>query len=205
MPSKQPVFYLLAGPNGAGKSTLYQALKQAGLIPPRAEFVNADVYEAKHLQDITDLARRSEAARHWAETRRAQLLVQGKSLVSETVFSHASKLDLIAQAQSNGFVVMLLVVALDEPMRLIARVQQRVREGGHAVPQERILARYPRTLSLLAQAVRLADVAMLYDSYDVAPGTHALVAVCQHHKTQILHTPLPLWAQSVLAMPLIKT
>ena len=97
MASPQPVFYLLAGPNGAGKSTLYQALKQAGQIQPGAEFVNADLYEAKHLQDIADPVQRSAAARDWADTRRAQLLVQGKSFVSETVFSHASKLQLIAQ------------------------------------------------------------------------------------------------------------
>ena len=197
----QPVFYLLAGPNGAGKSTLYLALKQAGQIPPDAEFVNADLYEAKHLQDISQRAQRSAAARDWADTRRAQLLVQGKSFVSETVFSHPSKLLLIEQAQARGFLVVLLVVALDEPARLIARVKQRVREGGHSVPKDRILARYPRTLSLLAQAVRLADVAMLYDSCDAQPGTHALVAVCQQQVTQVLHQDLPLWAQQVLALP----
>lgn len=201
MPSAQSVFYLLAGPNGAGKSTLYLALKQAGQIPSAAEFVNADLFEAKHLQDITDRVQRSAAARDWADTRRAQLLVQGNSFVSETVFSHPSKLQLIAQAQARGFLVVLLVVALDQPERLVARVKQRVREGGHSVPKERILARYPRTLSLLAQAVRTADVALLYDSCDAAPGTHALVAVCQQHSTQILHTPLPQWAQLVLALP----
>ena len=135
MASPQPVFYLLAGPNGAGKSTLYQALKQAGQIQPGAEFVNADLYEAKHLQDIADPVQRSAAARDWADTRRAQLLVQGKSFVSETVFSHASKLQLIAQAQARGFLVVLLVVALDRPERLVARVKQRVREGGTACPK----------------------------------------------------------------------
>ena len=201
MATAQSIFYLLAGPNGAGKSTLYQALKQAGQIQATAEFVNADVYEAKHLQDIADPVQRSAAARDWADTRRAQLLVQGKSFVSETVFSHPSKLQLIAQAQARGFLVLLLVVALDQPERLVERVKQRVREGGHSVPKERILARYPRTLSLLAQAVRTADIAMLYDSCDAAPGTHTLVAVCQQHSTKILHTPMPPWAQLVLALP----
>ena len=51
--SNKPVFYLLAGPNGAGKSTLYKALVQVGTIPDTAEFVNADLYEAEHLQHIT--------------------------------------------------------------------------------------------------------------------------------------------------------
>jgi predicted ABC-type ATPase len=194
----KPVFYLLAGPNGAGKTTLYQALVLAGVIPAEAEFVNADQYEAVHLQHIADAQARSKEAQRWAEARRAELLQAGHSFVSETVFSHASKLALIAEAQAQDFFVMLLVVALDEPERLLERVAQRVREGGHTVPDERILARYPRTLSHLVQAVRAADAAVLYDSQDITPGTHTAVALCKKAWTQELMQPLPAWAQRIL-------
>lgn len=197
--SKQkPVFYLLAGPNGAGKTTLYRALVLAGVIPAEVEFVNADLHEAEHLQHIQDAQARSRAAQRWAETRRAELLQAGTSLVSETVFSHESKLELIAQAQAQGFFVMLLVVALEDSQQLLARVAQRVREGGHAVPPERVLARYPRTLSYLTRAVRLANAAILYDTQDVTPGTHTAVALCKKAWTQELVQPLPAWAQRVL-------
>ncbi len=194
----KPVFYLLAGPNGAGKTTLYQALVQVGTIPASVEFVNADLYEAAHLQHITDPQARSEQARQWADARRAVLLKAGQSFVSETVFSHESKLALIKSAQERGFFVMLLVVCLDDPQRLLTRVAQRVAEGGHAVPPERILARYPRTLDHLTVAVRLADVAILYDAQAVTPGTHTAVAVCQRDQTQVKVNPLPVWAQHVL-------
>jgi predicted ABC-type ATPase len=194
----RPIFYLLAGPNGAGKSTLYKALKAAGKIASNAEFVNADLHEAAHLQHIQDPLKRSEAARDWADTRRAQLLALGQSFVSETVFSHESKLALIKEAQAHGFFVLLLVVALDQPERLLARVSQRVMEGGHNVPAERILARYPRTLALLAKAVRLADAALLHDSFDATAGSHKLVATCERQNTRILHQALPQWAQQVL-------
>ncbi len=194
----RPVFYLLAGPNGAGKSTLYQALRSAGKIAAGAEFVNADLYEAAHLQHIEDPLKRSELAREWADARRAQLLTQGQSFVSETVFSHPSKLALIQQAQAKGFFVLLLVVALDQPERLLARVSQRVMQGGHNVPAERILARYPRTLALLTQGVRMADAALLHDSFDANPGTHQLVASCQGASTRILYQPLPQWARAAL-------
>jgi len=80
-----PVFYLLAGPNGAGKSSLYRAAVAEGLIPADAEFVNADVHEAAHLQHVTDPQARSEQARQWADGRRAELLRSGQSFVSETV------------------------------------------------------------------------------------------------------------------------
>lgn len=197
-PPNKPVFYLLAGPNGAGKSTLYKALVLAGTVPATAEFVNADLYEAEHLQHIAQPQARSEQARLWADARRAALLETGHSFVSETVFSHDSKLALIEEAQAQGFFVMLLVVALDQPERLLERVDQRVAEGGHPVPAERILARYPRTLANLTQAVRLADAAVLYDSQDVDPGTQTAVAMCKGTWTKELVQPLPQWVQQVL-------
>jgi predicted ABC-type ATPase len=198
MGQAKPVFYLLAGPNGAGKSTLYKALVLAGTVPGTAEFVNADLYEAEHLQHIVSPQARSEQARLWADARRAALLNAGQSFVSETVFSHASKLALIQEAQMKGFFVMLVVVALDQPERLLARVAQRVAEGGHPVPAERILTRFPRTLANLTQGVRLADAAVLYDSQDVTPGTHTAVAMCKGNWTKELVQPVPQWAQLVL-------
>ena len=194
----KPVFYWLAGPNGAGKSTLYRALVLAGTIAATAEFVNADLYEAAHLQHVPDAQARSEQARQWADSRRSELLKAGQSFASETVFSHESKLALIEDAQEHGFFVMLLGVALDQPERLLARVAQRVAEGGHPVPADRILGRYPRTLANLANAVRVADAAILYDSQDVTPGTHTAVALCKRDWTQELVQPLPVWAQRVL-------
>ncbi len=199
----QPVFYLLAGPNGAGKSTLFRAAVAEGLIPAEAEFVNADLFEAAHLQHLDNLQLRSEKARVWAEGRRAALLEAGQSFVSETVFSHESKLALIAHAQRCGFAVVLLVVCMDDPERLLARVHQRVQEGGHAVPDERILARYPRTLLHLAQAVRLADLSMLYDTGGASDEADKVnlpvrVAVCRGPKTQCLLKRLPKWAALIL-------
>lgn len=189
---------MLAGPNGAGKSTLYKALLQGGTIPDSAEFVNADLHEAAHLQHIADPELRSEEARQWADARRTELLKTGKSFVSETVFSHESKLALIEGARKQGFFVMLIVVCLDDPQRLLARVADRVKEGGHAVPSDRILARYPHTLAYLALAVRLADLTVLYDSQDVKPGTLTAVAICKRDWTQEKVSPLPAWAQRVL-------
>jgi predicted ABC-type ATPase len=194
----KPVFYLLAGPNGAGKSTLYKALQAAGKIAAAAEFVNADLYEAQSLQHIQDPTVRSEAARQWADARRGALLREGKSFVSETVFSHESKLELIQTAQASGFVVLLFVVCMDNPKRLLQRVQQRVAEGGHDVPSDRVLARYPRTLQNLQQAVRMADAALLHDTGDGLRTEHLLVATCRGALTQIIATNLPIWAQQVL-------
>lgn len=199
----RPVFYVLAGPNGAGKSTLYRAALAAGLIPPEAEFVNADLHEAAHLQHIANPVQRSQMARAWADQQRAACLAAGESFVSETVFSHPSKLDLLAAAKGAGFALVLLVVCVDEPRHLLARVQQRVLEGGHSVPPERILARYPRTLANLSKAVPQADLALLYDTSGprnrvVQPPR--LVARCRAGRV-LWKNPVrwPVWAERLLA------
>lgn len=191
-------FHLLAEPNGAGKSTLYRALVREGILGPPLEFVNADLHEQAQLQHILDAQERSLAARAWADARRAALIEARTPFASETVFSHPSKLALIDHARSRGFTVALHVVALDEPQRLVERVARRVHEGGHPVPPDRILARYPRALALLAQAVRRVDVAYLYDGAEVEAGGPQLVAVCTAAGATELAHPIPAWAQDML-------
>ncbi len=197
------IFYLLAGPNGAGKSSLYKAACAEGLIPADAEFVNADLHERDHLQHIHDPQKRSEAARDWADSRRAHLLQAGASFVSETVFSHPSKIELIAEAQALGYRVVLLVVCVDDPQMLLARVRQRVSEGGHDVPAQRILDRYPRTLQNLKQAVKLADLAMLFHNPNTGKGLPEApqrVAVCRKGVVKQRADALPVWARQVLSL-----
>jgi predicted ABC-type ATPase len=194
-----PVFYLLAGPNGAGKSTLYRAAVSEGLIPANIELVNADLFEAAELTQVVDPKERSEQARLWADRRRGALLAAGRSFVSETVFSHPSKLQLLKDSQAAGFRTVLLVVCVDDAQQLVRRVAQRVREGGHAVPPDRILARYPRTLAYLRDAVRLADLALLYDTSGTAIQPPRLVARCRRGSATVVPGKLPVWAADVLA------
>lgn len=196
-----PVFYLLAGPNGAGKSTLYQAAVAQGLIPASAPFINADRFEATHLQPVANAQERSRIAREWADAERRRCLTTGLSFASETVFSHTSKLDLMATAQRAGFAVVLLVVCVDDPQQLLGRVAKRVAEGGHPVPPERILARYPRTVRHLSVAIRRADLALLYDTS--APMGEAvqpprLVARLRAGAVLWRASAVPFWVQRML-------
>lgn len=196
----KPVFYLLAGPNGAGKSTLYRSAVASGLLPAQAEFVNADLYEAQALQHVADAQERSLQARAWADARRSACLQQGLSFVSETVFSHPSKLGLMQQAREAGFAVVLLVVCVNDPQQLLGRVAQRVAEGGHPVPTERILARYPRTLTHLRNAIPLAHLALLYDTSGSGRSGVAgpkLVARWHHAQWHWQVARPPAWAKSL--------
>ena len=198
MSAARPIFHLLAGPNGAGKSTLYRAHVSNGGFAKTLEFVNADVYEQSHLERIADLQKRSEAARDWANSRREALLNTKTSFVSETVFSHESKLVLITKAQAMGFDVVLYVVSVGDPQRLLARVSQRVREGGHNVPAQRVLDRYPRTMANLKKAVRLATWLLFMTQQTLSKGRSCSLRSVKKQKPPDWQTncqagPLPCW------------
>ena len=91
------------------------------------------------------------------------------------------------------------MVSVDDPQRLLARVSQRVQEGGHNVPASRILERYPRTMANLKQAVRLANLAFIYDAAEVEYGGHLLVVMCEKERITSLVDQLPVWVETMLA------
>lgn len=153
-----PVLHLIAGPNGAGKSTLYDRV-----IGPvtKLEFVNADVIAAREWPD--DVAAHSYDAARLAAVRRDEFLAARTSFVTETVFSHESKVDLVKAAAAAGYLVTLHVVLVPEDLA-VARVANRVENDGHDVPEEKVRSRYARLWSLVAEATELVDEATVYDN-----------------------------------------
>lgn len=153
-----PVLHLIAGPNGAGKSTLYERV-----VGPAThlEFVNADVIAGRRWPD--DPASKAYKASALAAARREELLAARASFITETVFSHDSKVLLAHTAVDAGYLVTLHIVIVPEELA-VARVVSRVSVGGHHVPEEKIRERYSRLWDLLATANPLVEAAAVYDN-----------------------------------------
>lgn len=164
-----PVLHVLAGPNGSGKSTYAERV----LVPQtHLPFVNADLIAAATWPGAA-VEHGYEAARLAADER-ARLIGLRRSFVTETVFSHPSKVDLIGQASETGYQVLLHVLLVPEELS-VARVAHRVRRGGHAVPEDKIRSRYRRLWTLIAEARARADRAWVLDN-SVARTPFRLVA-----------------------------
>jgi len=152
------VLHVLAGPNGAGKSTLAERVLLPVLHLP---FVNADRIAAE-IWPAEAEARAYDAAR-LAEARRRALLDARRSFVTETVFSHASKTELVRDASRLGYRVHLHVILV--PLELsLRRVPERAAHGGHSVPPEKIRERYERLWAHVDDARAIADVTTVYDN-----------------------------------------
>lgn len=95
---------------------------------------------------------------------RQKLLARKASFTLETVMSHTSKVELLADAQRAGYRTYLYYLATDDPAINISRVRNRVKMGGHPVPEDRIAPRYHRSLGLLMDAIRHTNRAYIFDN-----------------------------------------
>ncbi|MBI5576851.1 MAG: zeta toxin family protein [Deltaproteobacteria bacterium] len=191
----KPVLVVIAGPNGAGKTTFYEERIAHKGFP----FINADLItkemEAKG-EKVTD----HEAAKI-AETRRREYVLKKRSFCLETVFSDmvGSKRQLLNDAQKNGFYCFLIFIGLDQLETSRARVFQRVSEGGHNVPDQKLKERFPRTFDNLRKAIGFVDQTILIDnsSFD---NPYRLIATCVSGQVVQLFPPIPIWARDVLPL-----
>ena len=183
--------WLLAGGNGAGKSTFYQQF----LAPLGVQLVNADQIasdlDSQHPEKV------SYKAAKLAEILRYELLRNGVSFCFETVFSHPSKIDFVAEAKALNYEVVLIFIHLELDELNQARVLQRVSEGGHNVPPEKIISRIPRTLQHIQTTLPLVDKVRLYDnSSEEYP--FQTIAYIENERLIQAKEPLPDWAKVML-------
>jgi len=158
-----PTLVVLIGSNGAGKSTFHEL----NLAPSGLPFVNADNIArslAGNFAAITD--EHSKVAMFHADALRRQYVAEKQSFIMETVLSdpHGAKLEFMREAIAAGFFLLVIHIRLDNPSTSIARVSERVEQGGHDVPDEKLHARFPRTARNAAVAVALADLALVFDN-----------------------------------------
>ncbi len=187
----KPTMILLAGPNGAGKSTLYQTRVAPSFAGP---FINADIIQHDELRDASPNA--SYEAARIASARRLEHLAQGLDFVTETVFSHPSKLELVEKARASGFTIIVMHVAVESAELSVARVGARFDEGGHTVPEEKIRARYERGAPLIRAAVLQADRGMVFDNTGInRPPHHCLTF--SDGRLIFVQPRLPAWIGSV--------
>lgn len=122
---------------------------------------------------------------------RHELLTTGISFTFETVMSSEDKVAFLRKAQAQGFRTYLYFVATDDPDINLARVRQRVREGGHDVPPDKIVERYHRSIALLNDAVEYTNRTYIFDNSGDEPLW--LAEVTDGQKLSIHADQLPHW------------
>lgn len=164
--------YLFAGPNGSGKSTfIAKYISYSGL--EEIEYICPDIYASELFGEISDLREKYMKAMSFAEYKRERLLKEGKSMIIETVLSGSDKLDFIQRAASLGYRIISIFVGTESADINCNRVKQRVSEGGHDVPEDKIRARYKKSMDNLPLLAKCSDELYVYDN----SGKHAVLGL----------------------------
>jgi predicted ABC-type ATPase len=129
-----------------------------------------------------------------ADFLRKKMTASGSSFSYETVFSHPSKIDEIKRAQDAGFKTYLYIISTETPEINVERIENRVKQGGHAVPKEKTTERYQRTMANLGKAYRMVDRVYFYDNSSADDlSTYQYFAEKRDGKLFIRNGSVPLW------------
>ena len=178
---KLPEVIVFAGPNGSGKSTYTEP---RWIIEP---YINADNIKVENQLSDIDAAK-------YAEQLRENSVDSMMSFSFETVLSTERNLILLERAKEKGFFVRGYYIFTRNPAINIARVRSRVTEGGHDVPEDKIIKRYWRSRQLIPRFYSVCDILHIYDnSADQSP-----VRLVRKHKQDTRIFPNEYWSTDQL-------
>src|SRR5262245_35222782 len=138
MTVKRPTVAIIAGPNGAGKSTI--ARKMLSPAAGVEHFVNADVI-GQGLSAFRSEAMALKAGRIMLEHLH-ELADTRCTFAFETTLASRTFAPWVADLKGKGYLFRLLFLWLPSPELAMTRVRDRVRRGGHDIPEDTIRRRY---------------------------------------------------------------
>ncbi|WP_428338663.1 zeta toxin family protein [Mycobacterium sp.] len=199
---------VLAGINGAGKSSVVGAtIRDKG-----GEYYNPDEAARAILAANPGLSQTEANAAAWEQGRTLlrRAIDEGLDFAFETTLGGNTIPALLADAAARGSEVRLFFVGLDGVEAHIERVRQRVRGGGHDIPEAAIRRRYRHSRINLINLLSLLTELRMYDNSataDPATGQAPTPMLVLHmQRGRIVGPPdltaTPAWAQPIVAAAL---
>jgi predicted ABC-type ATPase len=196
--------YVLAGVNGAGKSSIGgAAIRAAG-----GNYYNPDEAARELMAANPGLSQAHATAAAWEQGRKLleRAIDQQLDFAFETTLGGNTMPRLMKEAASRGTKVHVFYVGLASADAHIERVRQRVRAGGHDIPDD-IRRRYRHSLLNLVQLLPALTELRVYDNSataDPAAGqAPEPVLVLHMQRGRIVGPPdlasTPDWAKPIVA------
>jgi len=158
--------YIIAGPNGAGKTTF--ALQYLKDITGCDNFINADMI-AEGLKPLNPPEALYEAGVICLQHITRHIEHQ-EDFAFETTLSGRTYANLLKRLRCDQWRIVLFFLWIPGPEYSLKRVRERVRQGGHDIPEQTIYRRYPRLLKNFKELYRpLCDEIYCYDNSGAVP------------------------------------
>ncbi|KUH81187.1 ZTL protein [Mycobacterium sp. IS-1556] len=153
---------MLAGVNGAGKSSIGGAMIRAA----GSDYYNPDEAARELMAANPGLDQTNANAVAWRQgTRLLQRAIHERlDLALETTLGGSTITRLLSEAASQGIEVRVWYVGLSSAEAHIERVRQRVRSGGHDIPEAVIRRRWRHSRQNLVQLLPVLAELRVYDN-----------------------------------------
>jgi len=159
--------YIIAGPNGSGKTTFARKFLPDYVKCPN--FINADLIA----QGLSPFSPRSAAIKS------GKLVLQqireftesGVDFAFESTLAGKLYVNLFKELKAKGYKLHLFFLWIPDSQLAIARIKDRVAEGGHHVPTEDVKRRFDRSISNFFKMYRpLLDSWMFFNNAGIKPA-----------------------------------
>lgn len=193
---RKPVLIVIAGPNGSGKtSTTRLVIKHEWA--DQCVYINPDEIAQTKFGDWNDVNAVRQAVEYCEEWREL-LLRDHKDFIFETVLSSDGKVDFLKRAKEEGYFIRMFFICTESPTINAARIANRVMEGGHDVPIQKIISRYEKAIVNAVKVMRFADRAYFYDNSIDNQNAQLLFRTAEGHFAKRYTDSIPEWANKIL-------
>ncbi len=159
---RKPVLIVIAGPNGSGKTSTTRLVIRHEWAE-QCVYINPDEIAQNKFGDWNDVDAVRQAV-EYCETWREQLLAERKDFIFETVLSSDEKVNFLKRAKEAGYFIRMFFICTGSPTINAARIANRVMEGGHDVPIQKIISRYQKAIINAIKVMGFADRVYVYDN-----------------------------------------
>jgi predicted ABC-type ATPase len=181
---------VVAGTNGAGKSTILNEL----LLTRGVTVLNPDQIAKVEIDQGASPSEANSRAWHTNVGKLEDVRDHGGNFAFETTLGGRTITRLLQEIVARGGTVRIYYIGLESADLHVKRVEERVKRGGHAIPEERIRARYSSSLEHLARLMREVRTVRIYDN--TAEPRH--VASIAAGKLTEVTDRCPEWARGVI-------
>lgn len=187
-----PSLFILAGANGSGKSSFYFTAKASNFIAPDIPFINVDIIAKGELGGYT--AENFEKAAMIYRERAGHYISNQLDFMIESNLAKQADFVWLEKMKEKGYDLILFYLGTSNITINIKRVEKRVKEGGHFVPENIIRDRYDMGLLYLRSKLNFFKEAYVLDNSDET----RLIAVINNGAIEYKEKPAPSWVSRLL-------